>query len=117
MLNVQQQAGDQEKQQYTNRGASIEAKVEPTLAGLGDCKLTARDADVVFGLFAPDRYEISNHRHYNVEKLEDHYRSLSVLKHRDGISNIKNQIAKLDIKDENEVVRNGRFNLDPLAKF
>lgn len=86
---VQQQSAESEKQQYTFKGQSIESKLEPSLAGLGDNKLTGRDANEVYGLFAPDRYEIPNHRGYDVQQLEDNYRSLVVLKHRDGESNIR----------------------------
>lgn len=89
LVMVQQQAADKEKQQYTYKGQSIEAKLEPTLDGLGDNKLTGRDANEVYGLFAPDRYEIKNHKGYNVEQLEDNYRSLMVLKYRDGESNLR----------------------------
>jgi len=89
IVNVQQQAADTEKQQFNFKGQSVEAKLEPTLAGLGDNKLTARDADVAFGLFAPDRYEIEKHMGYEVSRLQDHYRALKILKYRDGISNIR----------------------------
>ena len=36
IVNVQQQAADTEKQQFTYKGQSIEAKLEPSLSGLGD---------------------------------------------------------------------------------
>ena len=86
---VQQQSADKEKQQYTYKGASIEAKLEPSLDGLGDCKLTQRDADEVFGIFAPDRYEISDHRGYDISILRDNYRGISQLKSRDGEANLR----------------------------
>jgi replicative DNA helicase len=89
VVNVQQQMAAQEQQQFTYKGQSIESKLEPTMNGLADNKLTARDADVIFGLFAPDRYEIPKHANYDVAKLQDHYRSLKILKFRDGISNVK----------------------------
>jgi hypothetical protein len=89
IVNVQQQAAESEKQQFNFRGNSIESKLEPSLANLGDNKLTARDVDLAFGLFAPDRYEIENHMGYNVAVMQDHFRSLKILKFRDGISNIK----------------------------
>lgn len=88
-VNVQQQAADTEKQQFTNTGQSIESKLEPSLAGLGDNKLTARDAHIVFGVFAPDRYEMSRHLGYDISVLKDNYRSIIVLKNRIGRSNLK----------------------------
>jgi replicative DNA helicase len=86
---VQQQSSDKEKQQYTLKGASIEAKLEPSLDGLGDCKLTQRDADEITGIFAPDRYEIATHRGYDISTLGDNYRSYSLLKTRDGRANLR----------------------------
>lgn len=89
VVNVQQQMAAQEQQQFTYKGQNIESKLEPTMNGLADNKLTARDADIIFGLFAPDRYEIPEHSGYNVAKLQDHYRSWKILKFRDGVSNVK----------------------------
>lgn len=89
VVNVQQQASDKEKQQYTVKGESIEDKLEPSLDGLGDIKITQRDCHIVLGLFAPDRYGIKSHKDYNTEYLGDNYRSISILKNRYGSSNIK----------------------------
>jgi len=89
ILVLQQQSSEKEKQQYTYKGASIEAKLEPSLDGLGNCKETQRDADEVFGIFAPDRYEITDHRGYDIAKLRDNYRSFSILKSRDGEANLR----------------------------
>lgn len=88
-VNVQQQAAETEKQQFTNMGNSIESKLEPSLAGLGDNKLTARDAHVVFGVFAPDRYEMNQHLGYDTSVLKDNYRAVIILKNRIGRSNLK----------------------------
>ena len=67
-------------------------------------------ADMVLGLFAPTRYEISTYRGYNIARMKDSYRSLIFLKDRnyglannyvhlyfDGASNI---FKELPIKDE-----------------
>jgi replicative DNA helicase len=86
-INIQQQASDTEKQEYY-QGQSIEQKLEPSLNGLGDNKTTQRECDLVLGLFAPERYNISTHRKYNIKLLKNHYRSLMVLKDRnDGLIN------------------------------
>lgn len=89
LVNVQQQAADKEKQQFTQAGLSIETKLEPSLDGLGDNKLTQRDALVVLGLFAPDRYEMRKHQGYDIVQLGDNYRSLKILKNRLGRPNLK----------------------------
>ncbi len=87
VINVQQQAGDQEKQEF-HRGSSIEKKLEPSLSGLADSKLTQRDCDLVIGLFAPARYELTNYRNYDITRLNDSYRCAIILKDRHfGIAN------------------------------
>lgn len=44
---------------------------------------------MVIGLFAPDRYEIDRHRGYDVKRMQDSYRSISILKNRYGVSNLR----------------------------
>lgn len=83
IVNVQQQAAQQESLDNFKLN-----KLEPSLNGLGEHKLTQQDANVVLGLFAPDRYELESHRGYNILALGDHYRSLSILKDRDGSPNL-----------------------------
>lgn len=86
---VQQQMAEQEKKQFTNSGRNIDSKLEPTLSGLADNKLTQRDADEVIGAFAPERYGIADYRGYDITKLKDNYRCGLILKARDGVSNIR----------------------------
>lgn len=88
-VGVQQQAAEKEKQQYTMSGGSIESKLEPSLDGLGDNKLTQRDALIVLGLFAPERYQIEKHLDYDITVLRDNYRSITILKNRIGTPNLK----------------------------
>lgn len=89
ICNVHQQAAEKEKQQFTNGGMSIESKLEPSLDGLGDNKLTQRDALIILGLFAPERYQIAKHLGYDITILQDNYRSISILKNRVGTPNLK----------------------------
>lgn len=79
---IQQQASSGESQQFTNRGELIEAKLEPSLADLADCKTTQRSADVVLGIFAPFRYDIEVHQGYDINIFQDNYRSIRFLKDR-----------------------------------
>jgi len=88
-VNVQQQASAKEQVEYNYKGNTIEEKLEPSLDGLGDNKTTQRDANVVVGLFAPDRYSIEKHNGYDVSFFRDRYRSMSILKDRDGTANKK----------------------------
>jgi hypothetical protein len=81
---IQQQAADQEKQQFTFKGDSIVAKLRPSPDGLADCKLTQRDVNVMFGLFAPHRYKIENYEGYDIDRLADNYREFNVMLNRNG---------------------------------
>jgi hypothetical protein len=83
-VNIQQQASDQEKQQFTFRGDSVVAKLRPSPDGLADCKLTQRDVNVMFGLFAPHRYKIEDYEGYNIDRLGDNYREFMVMLNRNG---------------------------------
>jgi hypothetical protein len=76
---IQQQASAQE---------SIENKkydrLKPTLDGLGDCKLTQRDANVILGLFSPFRHDIPEYWGYDIKLFKDNIRFLEILGGRDG---------------------------------
>jgi hypothetical protein len=83
-VNVQQQAAAKEKVQYTFKGESIDESLVPSQDGLGDSKLTQRDCDVMLGLFAPHRYGIQKWEGFNIERLQDNFRELSVILNRRG---------------------------------
>ena len=76
---IQQQASSQES--IENLKAN---RLKPTLDGLGDCKLTQRDADVIFGLFSPFRHEIPVYLDYDVKKFQDNIRFLEIIGGREG---------------------------------
>lgn len=88
-VNVQQQASEKERIEVNFRGQTIEQKLEPSLDGLGDNKTTQRDANIVLGLFNPDRYGIVQHNGYDIQYFQNMYRSLSILKDRDGIADLR----------------------------
>ena len=88
-VGVQQQAADKERVETNYKGDTIEQKLEPSLDGLGDNKTTARDANVIIGLFDPNRYSIREHNGYDISRFKDRYRSVNLLKDRDGVSNKK----------------------------
>ncbi len=84
IVNIQQQAADQEKQQFTFKGETMIDKIRPSADGLGDCKVTGRDCDIMLGLFAPNRYKIPYYEGHNITELKDHYRELSIIFNRRG---------------------------------
>ena len=71
------------------QGENLAQKLEPSLDGLGDNKTVARDVNIALGLFAPNRYKIKEHNGYDVNKFKDRYRSMNIMKSRDGVANKK----------------------------
>jgi len=63
-------------------------RLEPSETKLGDNKIVGRDYMVTIGLFNPIKYNLSNYLDYNVRDFEDHFRTVHVLKHRNGIAGI-----------------------------
>ena len=86
---VQQQMAAKEAIEVNFKGDTLDQKLEPSMEGLGDSKLTSRDANIVLGLFAPNRFGIKESYGYDIRRLKDNFRLLSILKNRDGDSNIK----------------------------
>jgi hypothetical protein len=60
--------------------------LRPSPSGLGDCKLSGRDVDMMLGLFAPVRYKKTEYEGYDIRRLQDHHRELSVIFNRRGSS-------------------------------
>lgn len=89
IVNVQQQASDKERVETNFRGDTIETKLEPSLDGLGNNKETQRDANVVLGLFGPNRYGITDHLGYPITRFKDHYRCLHILKNKFSYKSIR----------------------------
>lgn len=84
VVGVQQQSSDQEKQSFTFKGDMLVNKLRPSQDGLGDCKLTQRDVNLLIGLFAPSRYKIDQYEGYDLNLLGDNYRELSIILNRNG---------------------------------
>tara|TARA_R110002012_G_scaffold74735_1_gene189377 strand:+ start:2503 stop:3576 length:1074 start_codon:yes stop_codon:yes gene_type:complete len=83
-------------------------RVEPQLSDFKDSGNTQQDANVVLSLFSPRKYEIENFRGYDIIKLRDRFRSLSILKNRDGAAD-----ARIGLQFVGEV---GNFREIPTAK-
>jgi replicative DNA helicase len=64
-------------------------KIEPQLSDFKDSGNTQQDANVIMSLFAPHRHELENFRGFDIRKLKDRFRSLKVLKNRDGSSDFR----------------------------
>ena len=91
VVNIIQQSSESEKQQFTMKGVSIVEKLKPSLDGLGNSKECQRDHFMVFGVFAPARYGISEYpeKGYDILKMKDKFRSLIILKSNISKSNVE----------------------------
>ena len=93
VLNIQQQALESDKQQFTSKGDSILAKILPTLDGVADNKIVVRDDQIVIGLFAPERFGLETFKGFDIdnntpESFGDSFRSITILKSRFGMPNV-----------------------------
>jgi hypothetical protein len=59
-------------------------RLQPTANGLADNKTNGRNFDMLLGLFAPNRYKIAKYEGYDITKLRDNHRELSVIFNRRG---------------------------------
>lgn len=84
IVDIVQQVGDSEKQQFNFRGDSIVEKVKPTRDGYGDNKRISRNADIILGLFAPTFYGIKEYYGYDLTAIGDFFRTVIILKNRIG---------------------------------
>lgn len=58
--------------------------LRPSLGDYKDTGNTTADANIIMSIFSPNRYEVEMYDGYNVKKLGDRFRSLSILANRDG---------------------------------
>lgn len=86
---VQQFAITKETVEYNYSGKTIEEKLEPSIDSFGDMKTSVREANIVMGLFSPNRYGIQKYGGYDISIMEDTFRSLHILKNRSGSANVK----------------------------
>lgn len=87
VVNIQQQSASSEAKKFNLMGGKlIIDSLRPSADDLGDNKLTGRDADLLIGLFAPNRYKIKTYEGYDITQLKDNYRELSIIFNRRGSS-------------------------------
>lgn len=76
---VQQQALAGQNLEHKKAGA-----LRPSIANLGDNKLTSRDVNVALGIFSPFKNEIPEYMGYDITKFKDNIRFLEIIIARDG---------------------------------
>lgn len=78
-VDVQQQNFDGEGLEAQKMG-----KIEGSLSNIGDSRYTARNSNIVLGLFSPFKFELPQYKGYDITKFRDNIRFLRVLCNRDG---------------------------------
>lgn len=76
---VQQQSMESESVESQKMG-----KIEASIGNLGDSKYTSRDSDVVLGLFSPYKFELPQYKGYDITRMKDNIRFLTILVNRNG---------------------------------
>jgi len=76
---VQQQALSGESTENVKLG-----KLKPSVADLGDNKLTSRDCNAMFGIFSPFRHDLHEYMGYSIDKFRDNIRFMEIMISRDG---------------------------------
>jgi hypothetical protein len=98
VIQVLQQDFASERQSFNRDGESIIAKLEPSLAGIGDSKTISRSMHIVLGMFHPSRYGLMQYpippkrepsATYRLDILGNRFRSLTVLKANDSDFGLK----------------------------
>lgn len=79
VVGVQQQAQSQES--VENKKID---KLLPSVDGLGEAKITARDVDLLIGLFSPYRHDYTTYSGYDVHQFKNNLRILTVPANREG---------------------------------
>lgn len=88
--------------------------VEPKLSDFKDSGSTQEDSNVVMSLFSPRRHELNAFRGYDITKLKDRFRSLSVLKNRDGEADVRVGLQFIgEVGKFNEIPKAEDFKNDP----
>lgn len=76
---VQQQAVGSEGVENIKLG-----KLKPSVADMGDCKLTIRDFNTLFGIFSPFKHDLKEYMAYDISKFRDNIRFMEIIISRDG---------------------------------
>ena len=78
-------------QQQSTETSNLEAfknnKIRPTMAGLSDCKYSAKDCTVMLGITSPYTHELPQYLGYDICFFKSNIRFLEVVLNREGESN------------------------------
>jgi len=84
IVNIQQQSASKQD----NTSFKLD-RLTPSTDGLADNKMTAKDCNVMLGIFSPFKFEKANHLGYNIkDEWRDNIRFLEVCLNRNGSSGV-----------------------------
>lgn len=93
VVQVMQNAFQNEAPTFTTTGKTIVTKLEPSLATIGEAKTVSRSQHLVMSLFNPSKHELLRYpmlsekdadKAYDIELLGNKFRSLRIIKNNDG---------------------------------
>lgn len=100
---IQQQSPDNEKIEVNYRGKTLIEKLKPSLDALRDCRATQEDATLILGVFDPVKYGEYMYKSYpDLRNLKAKFRSLIVLKTREGELDDSNEIPLISYLGRDE---------------
>ncbi len=77
----------QQSQESQNLEAFKANKIRPTTATLSDCKDTAKDVNVMFGITNPSAFDIDRYLGYDIKTFRGNFRVFECVVNRNGNSN------------------------------
>lgn len=110
---IQQQSASSTEQQFTNRGDNILDKVKPSREGLTGNRDSAMDATLMIGIFSPYKYKEESYEGWDLTRLRDYHREISILLNRTGRSNITQQLF---FNGACSYFKELPYNADPMIK-
>jgi len=84
---IQQQNADSSTQQFTNRGDTILDKVKPSREGLASNKDVGQDCSLMLGIFSPYKYKEEEYEGWDLTRVRDYHREISIMLNRHGKAN------------------------------
>jgi len=89
---IQQQSASATEQQFTNRGDTVLDKVRPSREGLTGNRDSGMDCGLMLGIFSPYKYKEEMYENWDLTRIRDYHRELSIILNRNGRSNITQQL-------------------------
>lgn len=91
-IGIQQQSSESITMQYNNRGEGILDKVRPSPEGLANNRDVRQDINLMIGIFSPFKYKETSYEGWDLNRIRDNHREISILMNRNGKQNASIQV-------------------------